>query len=475
MFGFNKVPRLLGKYASANENERRDIRDELAKSPKSSAENALQCLTSGSIGIDHTCEIIGSFRNQEMFDFLVEVAKSPNSMHQHVAFRVIREQWKSVAASAMIECLDSNDFEVRKKAAEFLIDHADQKIQIQRIAPLLKSTERDKVRKAIEVLQAIGTPEATRTLGKGLVEPSDWTRKRILKAIKELNTNDSVGLISKLLSTETDNDVIKAALETLQVVGGPTEAREIVQMITLEDMTIRQLAAEVICAVGDSTVVPDVVALMRSRDVETRRLASYILYSVKDPRTGKVLIAALRDADWWVREIAVEALAKIEIGDMKNVLLGLLADPDPYIRRIAAEYYCHVVNPEAFGGLVKLLEDEDWWTRERSIMALGKARDPRALDPVVKLLGDKDVRLSIPDTIAQIGTPQAKQILLELLNSKDRALRYTLIHIAVQIGDPEGKKMLLHLIKDEDPKIAEEAQRVMTELLVKGSVSPPPE
>lgn len=467
IFGFNKIPRLLGKYAAADEKERRDIRDEFAKSPETAAQNTLECLTNGALGVNDVSEILGSFKDRAMFDFLLAQFNSIHEIYRIVAFRVIREKWGPMAAPAMVELLSSDDRNTRKMAAELLIDHPSNKIPIYKIAPLLKNSERDIVRNAINVLVAIASKEAAKVLANGLGEPSPWTKKEILNAVKKLNAKDSVGMIRDLLKSEKDSAVMVAALGTLEVIGGPEDARDLVDLITVEDMPTRQLAAEVICRIGDATVVPDIVSLMRSRDVDTRRLASYILYSVKDPRTGKVLIEALRDADWWVREIAVEALAKIEIGGMKEVLLGLLADPDPYIRRIAAEYYCHVINPDAFDGLVKLLDDEDWWTRERSIMALGKSKDPRALDPVVKRLSDKDVRLSIPDTIAEIGTPQAKQVLLKLLKSKDIALRMKLVRVAVKIGGPEGRKMMQHLLKDKEPKVSGEAKKVIEELKIR--------
>jgi serine/threonine-protein kinase len=470
IFGFNKVPRLLGKYANADEKERRIIMAELAKTPESAAQGALESLTSGALGIGQVADILGSFKDRAMFDFLLEQFNSIHEVYRIVAFRVIREKWGPLAAPAMVELLSSEDRNIRKMAAELLIDHPTSKIPIYKIGALLQNPERDVVRNSINVLVAIASKEAVKVLSRGLGEPDSWTRKKILDAVKKLNAKESVEMIRELLKTEDDNTVIVAALETLQVVGSPEDAREVLQLITSEDMTTRQLAAEVVCNIGDSTVVQDVVELMRSRDVDTRRLASYILYSVKDPRTGKVLIDALRDADWWVREIAVEALAKIEIGGMREVLLGLLADPDPYIRRIAAEYYCHVSNPEAFNGLVNLLDDEDWWTRERSIMALGKSKDPRALGPVLKRINDKDVRLSIPDTIAEIGTPQAKLALMKLLDSKDKALRLKLVSVSVKIGGPEGRKMLNRLLKDKEPKVAEEAEKVVDELKTRSRI-----
>lgn len=463
-FGKSKVSKLVARFPKADRAGRVSILGELAGSQKECVETVLGQLQTGSLSQKDAEDILDAMKGREAFESVMEGMGSSFEIVRSVCLKVIDGKWGPKAVPEVIGHLESGNSFVRELAAGFLVKYS-KRVPVSRMAALLKDKDKGKRRKAMDVLAAMGTREAAMALSRAVEDPDPWTQKNAIKAVTDIGAKEAVGVIRKLLDSDQERGVALAAIEALESVGGPDDAKRLLDLLRSEDIVIRQLAAEVIPKIADASIVKDVVGLIRDRDVNIRRLAADLLLQMRDPNTGKALIAALRDADWWVREIAVEALSKIEIGDLRTTVLKLLKDPDPYIRRIAAEYFCHVRDERSYDSLVALLDDDDWWIREKAILALGTLGDGRAAPLIARHASDADVRLAVPEALGKIGTPEAVTWLFRLAESPVTGIRMKVVRAAAGLESEDGRKLLEIMVKDADADVAEEAHRCLAGMM----------
>jgi len=464
LFWSNPVPKLLDQFISATPQQRPEIIDKIASHGHKAIDPVLERLRIGALFPEFAVNILSAIRGEEIPCLLIDGMGCDDDKGRDACQKALEKAHMPLVAQAVAHALNDQDHHIRAGAEKLLIKFP-KAIPVDKVIPLLKSQDKDHVRKGINVLAAAATPRAVEAISTLLTHSNPWFRKKAVDGLVATGSHDVAEKLCDLVEVEKDSDVLKSAIHALGYLGSPKVALRLAPLLESEDLLLRQMASQSIVEMGDSTVVAPVVALMRSKDKNIRRITADTLGGLSGPGILDALVKALRDADWWVREIAVATLAERANDESNEKVMGLLADKDPYIRRIGAEYFCLVHYPKAFDGLEALLKDDDWWTRERSIVALGRQGDPRAIPLVLNQLHDKQTRLATPEALARIPHHDALAALARLASSPDKLMRSAVTKAATIIGGVNGKKLLEHLAHDHDSEVATVARRYLAEMM----------
>lgn len=157
-----------------------------------------------------------------------------------------------------------------------------------------------------------------------------------------------------------------------------------------------------------------------NRSEAVRRNISYALTQVGGPAV-EALTDAVGHEDWWVRDAAVETLGDIGLAakDATSALGHALTDESLQVRRHAAEAI-GIAGPSSADGvpaLIDALQSQDDELRRNSALALAKTGE-HASEAVPMLKGtlrdrDRYVRGQAVEALRRIGTPEARQVLID--------------------------------------------------------------
>ncbi|MBF0171691.1 MAG: HEAT repeat domain-containing protein [Nitrospinae bacterium] len=464
MLWFTSVPDKVAEYAATDDREtRRQIVAKIAASPDKAVAAALEMVGSGRMPIATAVEFLAHFGGDDVFGLLVAGMGAGIESQRIVALTALDRGWMPREVGRLVPLLADGNNHIRAGAETLLLKYPE-KLAADKLIPLLKSDNKDQVRKVINLLAHLRSEAGAKAIALLLDSANPWVKKKAIDGLVAIGSKEVIGKLRELLAREKDHDVLKATVHAIGYLGSPIDAVSLVPVLQSDDMVVRQLTVDVIVKIGDSSVVEPVVRLMRSQDRNVRRAAADVLRSLSGPQVGATLVKALKDEDWWVREIAVEALAERADESLNHLVVALLKEDDPYIRRIGAEYFCHVRYAAAFDGLQGLLGDDDWWTRERALIALGRQGDPRAVGLVVRALEDKQIRLAVPEALALIRNDEALVHLQALAAAPDRGIRAKVVAAAALFGGAEGKGLLEPLTNDSDAEISALANRRLADM-----------
>lgn len=108
-----------------------------------------------------------------------------------------------------------------------------------------------------------------------------------------------------------------------------------------------------------------------------------------------------------------------------EALIQRLADPAPEVRVRAARALGNLKSRQAIPRLQETLKDEVLEVRREAASSLGKILDPRAIPALASALDDPDLRLTVIWALGNIGDGEAVPLLLPLVESRDRYVRYS--------------------------------------------------
>jgi HEAT repeat protein len=192
----------------------------------------------------------------------------------------------------------------------------------------------------------------------------------------------------------------------------------------------------------------------------------------KNPATAPALTAALADADPMVRRFAVYGLERIGNAAAGAAIAPLLADRDVWVRRTAATALGKLGARDQTKALLAALNDGEARVRYDALIALSRIADPATQKPILTAMREKRLRSELvtweQSLLVEIlgqewfTDPEARQLLLELLNDDQRphpelaemdpqrraqqlkvVPRAAAEVLAMKYADPSGEKHLL--------------------------------
>jgi HEAT repeat protein len=189
----------------------------------------------------------------------------------------------------------------------------------------------------------------------------------------------------------------------------PVEERvEVVERLIRNPLPgIREQALRVGIAVLSDDVLVD---YLRSDADAVVRNAGLEILKKKGSQSLSLAIELLRDTD---PDVTLQAVLLVDhIGDPRGLepLRSVLRHTDPNIVQAAMIAIGHLGDRRVIPDLLPFLT-EDLWLQMAAIQALGDLRSPIAIPPIANLLSDLMVGSTAAEAIAQIGGPEAFEVL----------------------------------------------------------------
>ncbi|WP_306589743.1 HEAT repeat domain-containing protein [Geothrix sp. 21YS21S-4] len=183
---------------------------------------------------------------------------------------------------------------------------------------------------------------------------------------------------------------------------------------------------------------------------------------------GDLALSPITDAlgapTWFLVRNALTLLA--DLGDASSLpaIIPILRHPEPRVRRVAARALWKLGGPSAEPHLVARMKDTDPETLQEILFILGQLRSETSVPAVLELAQDKRVweplRVQALATLAQIASPQAQPILMELLRrgffaaAEPPAIRLAAARALRAIATPAAQEALRRVV-DAEPKGAD--------------------
>ena len=195
------------------------------------------------------------------------------------------------------------------------------------------------------------------------------------------------------------------------------------------------------------------------------------LFSMKSEAIA-VAVPMLEDSRWFIVRNGVDVLG--EAGDESCVvkLAPSLAHPDQRVRRATVMALAKLGGERAGGELLPVLEDPNSEVREAAAMALGHLRIQKALRPMLALL-DRDksdeAQMVILRSLGQIGDPGAvpaieKRAVGFFFIKPSKPVRIAAYRALAAIGTPHARQLVMDAVNDRDAEVAATAHTLAAQL-----------
>ncbi len=391
-------------------------------------------------------------------------------------------------AEYLINALEDEDFNVRKKAAKSLekIEINDSS-QMEALKIIVETqiegwNDKNKSVKKIPIvyLGRIGTP-VIEPLIKALKHENRDVRWRAAVALARTQDYRS---IEPMIAALEDKDlyVRQKVVWSLRLSNDPEVIKHLISILNDEDesLKVRRSAAGSLGEIGDhsaikplinalkrepkhaysytqalmnigNSAVEDLIGLLNDDNWRVRKEAATILTYAKNDRVLDALIKASNDENSKVLTNITFALGEFRNSRAVDPLITLLKNEDPEVRWRAVEALGKIQNQRAIEPLIDALKDHSSRVRESTIEALGMMKkDKKVIEALIGAWKDSDidVRKITAEVLVDIGS-QAVEPLIKLLKHDDSYLRWRAAWALGKIRDPKAVEYLTPLLQDE--------------------------
>lgn len=304
-------------------------------------------------------------------------------------------------------------------------------------------------------------------------------RRQVLHSLNLLASNKRGNLVPPLLLYHDDPGVRHRTLEILRDIGRSDAAPLIERRLGDDDPDVRAEAIRVLASLEGQNIIDLMLPKLKEAEPSVRAAAVACLANhgegEHEERALAVLRELLSDADPAARVEAAKALGAIHEPRMQEQLIRLLYDASPRVVREAIAAIRRRVKRDGFNPiyvptLISLLHDRRLKADAReALVAFGE----KVIPSLRHFMGDEDepiwVRRALPKSIAQIGTAQAAEALIDSLERfEDRFLRRKVIEALASLRDTEVIEERRDAIEDAVRREAHAYFRHLYELALVG-------
>ena len=270
----------------------------------------------------------------------------------------------------------------------------------------------------------------------------------------EIQDRRAIPVLSRYLDDPRDKVRMYAVAGLLQIGGAPA-VEAVLSRLTREGKSVENFIVEALIRYGHKSVEP-VILSMTSLDPRVRREAAYLLGQLEDLRAMDPLIWALEDQDPRVRQNAAFGLGQLaehtrEGGHAVSALVERLSDPAEKVVEEAREALVYY-GQRAVPSLMESCRSNNPVEVVASLNALRKIGSPDAEDIMLELLRHplRDVRVAAVAGLIATGTGRSVEALLIAL--RDENLRWLATLALEQVG--HEKPELFFSASSNDPTMS---------------------
>ncbi len=325
------------------------------------------------------------------------------------------------------------------------------------ISERLKSNQDDVTLAAIELLRTIGSPQARTALLEHVPFASPHATATALQALAAIEGEDGVFLRPYLDAPEPQ--VRMAALAGLLQLGDASVRQRAASLLDDPDV---QVCAEALIVVLAEPGSPDYAraqqrweAMFDKPAAATQIAALSVMAKVPDTPLQGCVYRALDHADVEVRHTALRVLQKLatagRIPNLDSALLRALEADDVESRDLALQVLTAVGTDEALEHMLVLLDDEQPRVRETLIHAV-KRYGKRAAEPLFSRLHTPQTSLIAKETallaLARLDSVRAEQFLAFWEGELRDVYRYKLMLASLDTSSPLDSDTFLRVALD---------------------------
>lgn len=180
---------------------------------------------------------------------------------------------------------------------------------------------------------------------------------------------------------------------------------------------------------GDE-IVPSLFSMLTTeKSASVRKFLIGLIIRLGD-KASRESLRRLADKRWYVRRNILYILGEGDVSGKVQSIRPFCRDPDPRVRLEAAKCLLKAGDAQGTETLRELMESEQWDVVETAVVQAGYFEDKELLFDLIKLLKRKTIRgsdlqrkIPVARALGQIGGPEAKEALKEVLNARSLLYR----------------------------------------------------
>lgn len=243
-----------------------------------------------------------------------------------------------------------------------------------------------------------------------------------LKILSEIKNPEIILIVTELLMTTQEEDLLLLASQTLAYQGKQSIAF-LSQL--LKNPSYRFLATKALAQIPSLDVIPPLLSVVNDQDSTIRATAIATLKNFDTPEIKSVMINALKDYASSVRKEAVIGLG-----------LKLKASEDTELVKLMSP----------------LLQDLNLSVAQQTAIALSRCNHILAIESLNKILQDKNIpeplKVTIVRSLAWIGTPESLQCLEKYIHQSDLSITLEIITVLGRITKPNLKNQAVAILSN---------------------------
>ncbi len=199
---------------------------------------------------------------------------------------------------------------------------------------------------------------------------------------------------------------------------------------------VRSLARGILEKKALSAAVPRLVERLKEKNAMLRRGIADLLKKIGSPAALDKLISYLQEDD----------------KELKGIVIGLIAD---------------LGGSQAAGYLMPLMSSPDWWLRKKAVDAICRIKDSASIGPLVDLLKaerDPKIKVTIIQTLGQIGNTNAARAILSSIADNDLVVRQMVVEALENIADESLVPEIINSMRDADVNVRRAGVEILSKM-----------
>lgn len=299
----------------------------------------------------------------------------------------------------------------------------------------------------------------------------DGSRARAAAALGEIGSPAAIEPLVEALRSAHSTELLVEVADALGRAGRSNPAAAMPPLLELlgsGELRDKLSAISALTALHSTECVEPLIGELGYYHPQVQASAATTLGVIGDARAAAPLVELLADGRtvWVVRAAVVEALGRLGERWTTPLVAPMLAHPRPEVRRAAALALGELGAAWCGPALLRALMDRE--TVGEAALGLGKIADRSAARPLMKAASDPELPpAALPQVmwaIGAIGDETSLPLLEPLLESNDDRLVYLTAEAMGRIGSPQAADALVALLDSRETDLREIAVWALQEV-----------
>jgi len=287
-----------------------------------------------------------------------------------------------------IECIFKNTY-VKT------LDRVSQKVEIQKIIPMLGSGNSETVRSAIGLLGLLRAEDSVEALVKLFTESNRNLLEDLEHALLQIKPN-RLEPLHKIIGDDKEPDSVKqTAVRIIGNIGHKEALETLTSCLRTAGESLKVNIIKAMVRLNDRKAIGPLENLLTDPSDPVRLAAIEALETFRVPSSIKAFFNLKHDPSETVRTAAALSLETYDLSDHKNDIIGLLRDQDPLIIGFGLESIPDLLGQGFENEILGLCRHSDGNVRRLAVKKAGRLQGVTAFKAVVSATSDTDEKVRL--------------------------------------------------------------------------------